>query len=428
MADLVPELLTNLSRHRLPGIDLGEGFVYPDYSGHSVLNVPTSVCQWLGVPALGVDPLESTALTDLAQGSRHIVLVLMDALALHRLRGWIKEGITPLWGSLAEEGVLLPLTSITPSTTSAALTSLWTGCSPAVHGTIGYEMWLKEYGVVANTILHAPISFQGDAGSLKRAGFNPENFLNLPTLGSHMHRYGVQAYAFQHKSIVRSGLSQSLMQDVNVHSYNTVADLWVNVRKTLEGHIEERNYLWVYWSEVDQFSHLYGPDDERTVEEFAAFTAACERLFLERLSPTARQDTLFILMADHGQIVTQPDPHYDLRNNPNLTRRLHILPTGENRLASLYIRPGQVEAVREYIERVWPNQFTTLDPAFAIDAGLFGPGTPHSRLLDRLGDLLVVARGEAYFWWSNKEDHLYGRHGGLSPGEMLVPFLAVKMG
>jgi hypothetical protein len=184
----------------------------------------------------------------------------------------------------------------------------------------------------------------------------------------------------------------------------------------------------VYWSEVDQFSHLYGPDDERTVEEFAAFTAACERLFLERLSSTARQDTLFILMADHGQIVTQPDPHYDLRNHPNLTRRLHILPTGENRLASLYIRPGQVEAVREYIERVWPNQFTTLDPAFAIDAGLFGPGTPHSRLLDRLGDLLVVARGEAYFWWSNKEDHLYGRHGGLSPGEMLVPFLAVKMG
>lgn len=428
MADLISELLPNLTRHRLPGLELGEGFVYPDFVGHSVLNVPASLCRWLEIPALGVDPLESEVLPALAQGSRHIVLVLMDALALHRLQGWIREGITPLWGRLAEVGVMIPMTSITPSTTSAALTSLWTGRSPAVHGTIGYEMWLKEYGVVANTILHAPISFQGDAGSLKRAGFNPENFLNLPTLGSHLSRYGVQVHAFQHKSIARSGLSQSLMQEVNVRSYNTAADLWVNVRQTLEGHLEERSYLWVYWSEVDQFSHLYGPDDERTVEEFAAFTAACERLFLDRLSPTARRDTLFILMADHGQIATQPDPYYDLRNHPNLTRRLHILPTGENRLASLYIRPGQVEAVREYIERVWPNQFAFLDPAFAVNAGLFGPGKPHPRLTDRLGDLLVVARGEAYFWWSNKEDHLYGRHGGLSPEEMLVPFLAIRMG
>ena len=121
-------------------------------------------------------------------------------------------------------------------------------------------------------------------------------------------------------------------------------------------------------------------------------------------------------------------PHYDLRNHPSLVRRLHILPTGENRLMYLYLRPGQGEAVREYIERTWPNQFVFLDPAFAVSAGLLGPGKPHPRLHDRLGDLLVLARGNAYMWWANKDDHLYGRHGGLSPDEMLVPFLAVRLG
>jgi hypothetical protein len=131
-----------------------------------------------------------------------------------------------------------------------------------------------------------------------------------------------------------------------------------------------------------------------------------------------------MLVADHGQITTRPDPHYDLANHPGLARRLHILPTGENRLMYLFIKPGQSEAVREYIERTWPNQFALVDPAFAVSAGLFGPGEPHPRLLDRLGDLLVVARGEAYLWWSDKKNHLIGRHGGLSEDEMTVPFLA----
>lgn len=30
-------------------------------------------------------------------------------------------------------------------------------------------------------------------------------------------------------------------------------------------------------------------------------------------------------------------------------------------------------------------------------------------------------------WWSEKENLLIGRHGGLSADEMLVPFLAVRL-
>jgi predicted AlkP superfamily pyrophosphatase or phosphodiesterase len=212
-----------------------------------------------------------------------------------------------------------------------------------------------------------------------------------------------------------------------VHAFNTAADLWVNARQAIEAHPRQRQYIWVYWSEIDTFSHLYGPDDERTAEEFAGFSAAFERLFLERLKPRARQDTILILLADHGQIVCQPDPYYELRNHPNLLRRLHILPTGENRMAYLYIRPGQTEAVREYVERTWPGQFVFMDPGFAVDAGLFGPGEPHPRLLDRLGDAMVLARERAFWCWSSKEDHLYGRHGGLSEDEMLVPFIAARL-
>jgi predicted AlkP superfamily pyrophosphatase or phosphodiesterase len=427
MPDLTPALLPGLRSHRLSALDLGDEFVYPDYFGRSILNLPSSICTWLGVPELGAGPLHPDILAPLGDGYQNVILILMDALSLRRLTQLIAEGILPLWEKLADAGVLAPLTSITPSTTTAALTSLWTGTSAAEHGIVGYEMWFKEYGVVANTILHSPMSFQGDAGSLSKAGLDPETFLEPPLLGSHLSDNGVRVFAFQHQSIFRSSLSRMLLRDVNLNSFRTPADLWVNVRRTLQEHVQDRRYIWVYWGEVDNFAHHYGPDDERTVAEFVNFSTSLESLFLDRIDGSAVGKTLLLLMADHGQINTSPNPHYDLRNHPNLLRRLHIMPTGENRLAYLYLRPGQGEAVREYIERTWPGGFSFLDPVFAVEAGLFGPSPFHPRLYDRLGDLIVLARGDAYLWWSNKRDHLLGRHGGLSPDEMLVPFLGFSL-
>ncbi len=427
MPDLTNQILPDLRLHRLPGLNLGGDFVYPDYDGRSLVNVPSSICRWLGAPPLGAVPLAPQFTQVLGDQYQNVILVLMDALSLVRFTDLLNAGKLPVWKKMGEEGILAPLTSIIPSTTASALTSLWTGTGSIEHGIVGYEMWLKEYGIVVNSILQAPMSFQGGVGSLSKTGFDPLTFIEPTLLGTHLNDHGVQVYAFQHHSIARSGLTRMLLQDVNVSPFRSQSDLWANVRSALENKPQERKFVWVYWGEVDYFSHHYGPDDERTISELVNFSTAFEALFLDRLNPTTRSSTLLILLADHGQVKTQPNPHYDINNHPNLVRRLHIMPTGENRLAYLYLRPGQGEAAREYIERTWPSQFTFMDPIFAVESGLFGPGKPHPRLFDRLGDLIVISRGNAYLWWSSKSDHLEGRHGGLSAEEMLVPFLAAGL-
>ncbi len=416
------------------GLNLGKELIYPAYDGQSILNIPASLCRLLGAPDFGAGPLIPEILSPLVEAGpyRRVILVLVDALALNRLQRWLAEGRLPAWERLARDSLLAPLTSIVPCTTSAALTSLWTGRSAAEHGIAGYELWLKEYGVVANMILHSPMSFTGGGpagqpGSLASAGFQPETFLPFPTLGAHLAEHGVKTFSFQHYSILHSGLSRMFFKDVQSRAYSTPTELMINLRQFLETAPRQAQYIWVYWGEVDHLSHFSGPDDERVQAELAAFGEALERQLLSRLSTQARRDTLLLLTADHGQIATRSDPFYDLRSHPNLARRLHIQPTGENRLAYLYIRPGQVEAVREYLERTWPGGFTLLDPAYAVEAGLFGPGRPHPRLPDRLGDLIALGRGENYLWWAAKDNVLIGRHGGLSPDEMLVPFLGVKL-
>jgi predicted AlkP superfamily pyrophosphatase or phosphodiesterase len=404
--------------------------ILPRYGDLSILNLPATLCRWLGVPEFGAPSLASdvlVALNGVTSNVDRVVLVLVDALSHQRLRDWMDGGSAPEWKWLLEEGYLIPLTSIVPSTTSAALTSLWTGRSASEHGCVGYELWLKEYGVVANMITHSAFSYRGDPGGLERADFSPEAFMSAPTLGPHLHSHGVDAHAFQPNRIAHSGLSRMFLRDVDIHGFVSPTDLWIGVRELLESHQGRKLYVWAYWDAVDTLSHLNGPESGRSRAEFAHFSQAMMRFFLEPLSPAARRGTLLVLLADHGQLATQKDPFYDVGNHPQLVRRLHLQPTGENRLAYLFVRPGQTEAVREYIERTWPNQFTVLHSAYAIDAGLFGSGETHPRLLDRLGDLIVVAREKAYWWWAPYENPIIGRHGGLSLEEMVVPLLVAPL-
>ncbi len=427
MSDLTHNILPKLEAFRIPGLSLDETTIHPNYHGGSIFNLPASICHALGAAPLSAEPLGAELLITDAPHIRRIILVLVDALSLHRLQRWMSDGTAPVWKSLVEQGRLAALTSVVPSTTSTALTTLWTGKSPAEHGIVGYELWLKEYGVVSDMIQHKPITFENDNGSLAKAGFKPEQFLSLPTLGTHLASHGVRSYALQHRSIIRSGLSQMYFKDVDLHGYLTPSELWVNLRHLVEARPTERQYFWVYTGQIDHFSHYYHPDDERTAAEFGDFSRAFEENFLERLSPANRGGTLLVLTADHGMIATRQTAQYDLRNHPGLRDLLHILPTGESRLMYLFTRPGAAEGIRIYFDEHWPGQFTFLDPCEVVEKGLFGPGKPHPRLADRLGDMIVVAHQDAYLWWQDKENILVGRHGGLSPDEMVVPLLSVVL-
>jgi hypothetical protein len=425
MPDLTEKFLPRLQENALPVLDLGPSFIAPSYADQSILNIPATVCKLLGIPGIGAGELNPNITAALGTDIQRVIVILMDGLALHRFQNWLKNA--PVWNTLIKEGVLAPLTSVVPSTTSSALTTLWTGCSPAQHGIIGYEMFTKEFSMISNMILHAPMTFSNDIGGLERAGFAAEEFLPVPTFGPHLKAHGLTPYGFMHYSIANSGLSRMFMRDVDIIPIETPASTWVGIRQLIEAHPDERQYIWTYWSAVDGISHFHGPDDERVPAEFSSYSRAFEEFFLNQLNPQLRQGTAVILTADHGQRHTPLEANNVLQNHPELHRHLRLNPTCENRLANLYLRPGREAAVREYIEKTWPEEFTLIPQTEALGSELFGPGPQHVDLENRIGDLIAVAHEGAYLWWADKPDFLQGRHGGLTPEEMIVPFLGARL-
>lgn len=426
MTDLTARLVERLKIETLPDLKLKPDCIHPAYGGLSILNLPASLGKWLGPVELPHPAIDIPEIDDLATGVSQIVCVLLDAVALHRFQNWLGRGENKL-EAWARRGLLGALTSIVPSTTSAALTTLWTGHSPAEHGILGYEIFLKEFGLIANMITHAPAAFDGRAGLLYNAGFNPETFLPVQTIGPRLQAAGVDLHAFLHYSISGSGLSRMHYPAVETHTFAHPSDLWIAVRDLATQKRHGKRLIWVYYGGVDGLSHRHGPDSEQAEAEFHHFTDVMVREFLEKLEASVGRGTLLLLLADHGQLTTRKDPHYELSNHQGLARRLHMSPTGENRLAYLYVKPGQGAAVEEYLERTWPGAFTVLPSSELLESGLFGPGEASARTRDRLGDLTVVTHQDAYLWWAAKENPLIGRHGGLSAEEMLVPLVAIRL-
>ena len=179
MQDITAATLDRIRKGRIAGLDLGEGNLAPAYDGLSILNLPASLCDWLGAPPMPHPKIDLAPLEALAEGVEQVVVALIDAVALHRFQRWFAS--SPMEAELnARPSLLAGLTSVVPSTTSAALSSLWTGRSPAEHGVLGYEIFLREFGMVANMITHAPAAFNGNAGLLYEAGFDPLTFLPVP--------------------------------------------------------------------------------------------------------------------------------------------------------------------------------------------------------------------------------------------------------
>jgi len=65
-----------------------------------------------------------------------------------------------------------------------------------------------------------------------------------------------------------------------------------------------------------------------------------------------------------------------------------------------------------------------------IGNGFFGSEAPSRRLLDRVGNLVILPYARETVWWYEPERFVqssYGHHGGLTPEEMETPLFCYAL-
>lgn len=412
---------------QLTDLNLPAEFLPPAYHGRSIANIPATIAALLGAPFEGLPPLEESLWQPLGDEVQRVVLVVLDSL------GWqMVERQRPFFDALigGRTAVFEQITSIFPSTTVAALSSLWTGVAPAQHGLVGLRLLTPEHGTITQFIHFTPVLGK-HPDALIDAGLDPETFLHAPGFSEQLTAAGVPTHRYKGREIIDSALSKMHGRGVT-ESYGAVsaADTFVRVRRLLEEKAGEKLYVAAYWPTVDALMHTHGWEHPSVAAEARALLDQLRVELVEALSPAARRGTLLCLVADHGQVTTTTETQIALRDHPQLNQMLLFRPAGEPRVPYFYVRHGQQETVLDYLRTHFAHAMVALPSQEALAAGLLGPEPHAPQALARMGDVVGIMR-QGYILLTDRDlesaHKMNGRHGSMTRAEMAVPWLAMRL-
>jgi hypothetical protein len=303
-------------------------------------------------------------------------------------------------------------------TTAAAITTFLTGEAPQQHGLTGWHMWLRELGCVL-TVLPGRPRYGGQ--SYRAAGIDPARLFGHVPLAD---RIATRAITVSPAQIAGSDFNRAHLGRGELRSFTTLAGM---LRTTLQAIRQDRapKYLYLYWPRLDSIGHEQGMEARAAV----AHLREIEQALTDFLVAAAGTDTLILVTADHGQIDTAPADRIDLDEHPELADCLAIPLCGEPRAAFCYLRPGRVDDFLAYCREVLEERIEVHPSRELLALGLFGPGTPHPRLAERIGDYVILGRGSTVIRdrLPFEEHHpQIGVHGGLTAAELEVPLCLLR--
>ena len=413
---------------RLTAPDPRLGLPVPAYDGRSLPNIAASVAAAVGLSDPAPPPMAPPLAADLdpfrgrrAEGP--VVVLLVDGFGWNSFAGWRGDDRTEAarrWGARAR-----PITTVFPTTTTAALVSLSTATFPARHGIVGYRQFLPRFGVVADILHMAPVGVT-TAEALIGPDWTPDLLSGAPSI----FRRGVDGVAVSRDRFEGSGLTRLLYDGASFVPYATASDLAHQLIEQLE-RPNPPTVVYAYWDELDTVHHLRGPRDRLFAFEADRLAHLVGYVARHVARPRAAQTTLLVT-ADHGQVPIDPARQLRVDAIPELAHAM-ARPLAGDRLSGYFAAvPGRADELDAALKRHLPPGSRVVEAETAVAAGLFGPPPYHPELLARIGDriafvpapsgLVSVPPGRR----PSMRD-LLGAHGGLTAQELLVPLVAGRL-
>ncbi len=407
------------------------GSLKPDYGGYCLSNVPSTVLSLLGVnPGRTTLPKDALGATETA-GVENVVLMLFDGLGYRELLRQTERGF---FGTLAAKGNVRPITTVFPSTTAAALTTVSTGLTPQEHGLPEWFVYMDELDEVVVTL---PFARVGEQGRDTLVGVIEPRFLfDGTTIFERLKKERVRSLSLTSRALAYTAYSKESRKGSKVHPCASASDLAVSLRRRLD-RARGRNLFYVYWSYIDTIEHIYGPNTPESEVEASLISHALQEGFVSKLGREAAKKTLVIATADHGQVNVEPkDTVYmnRYRKLPSFLARgpsgRVIPPWGSARDAYLRVREDKLDEAKKYLEGKLEGIASVMKTEDAIHEGFFGVNKPSRKFRRRVGNLMVLPHGKNTVWYRYREGDslsLKGHHGGLSKDEMTIPLAVARV-
>jgi predicted AlkP superfamily pyrophosphatase or phosphodiesterase len=372
--------------------------ILPEYTGRCITNVVHALLS--RVLGRDGDAADLELLPGSARGASQIALLVLDGLGWEQLRA--RAALAPTLS--AADGIGDPITSVVPTTTATALTSITTGRTPAEHGVLGYRI------AVDDEILNV-LRWTLGSGRFRDARrlLPPRDYQPFTPFAE----CGGQVPVVSKHEFGGTGFTAVHLGAAPLHGYRVLSSLPLTVGNLLR---EGEPFVYAYYDGIDKIAHASGLGDLYDAE-----LRAVDRLIgdiVAELPPGA----VLVVTADHGELDIGPNLELLGREIMGATRFL----SGEGRFRWLHARDGAAKDLYEmsaerYADSTWVRARDEL-----LDEGWLG-GPLREDLLARLGDVALVPFAPIAFVdpADTGESRLQSRHGSLTAAEMYVPLVAL---
>jgi hypothetical protein len=375
-----------------PGLTAGAP-VLPDYQGACIANVVPRLLGGRAAPTEGHDWLPEAV-----EHARQVVLLVVDGLGWGQLRD--RAALAPNLSAAA--GIDRAITSVAPTTTAAALTSITTGRPPADHGILGYR--LADGDRIMNMLRWTLGADQDARRTVPVRTFQPI----APFPGSAGPVPVVSKVDFG-----GTGFTAAHLGDSPLFDYRVPSSLAVEVSRRLH---DGAPFVYAYYDGIDKVAHANGLGDHYDAE-----LVAVDRL-VGNLAAALPPGAVLLVTADHGQIDVGSRVEMLGREAMSMVRFL----SGEGRFRWVHATPGAAGDLTELLEDRYGATSWVRTRAQLVDDGWFG-GPLADGFADRLGDVALIPFEPIAFMdpADTGENRLACRHGSLTTDEMLVPLVAL---
>lgn len=402
-------------------------FVFPRYDGLSFANIPGTILNFFGLTSPN-PPLNSGILTKIPR-TQKLILILIDGLGFLWWEKFYKD--YPLLEKVSAKGEVFPLTSVFPSTTPAAITTINSGLLPSEHGLLEWFLYFEEIDQIVETLPFMPIG-EKTPDILAKRGVNPKILFNGKTIYEKLSKKGIKSFVFLNKDYADSSYNKVAFKKANIVPFGDLNDLFKNFLYIFKEE-HKPSYFYIYWGSLDSASHQFGPCSKESKKELKIFSDNAMKLLGK--AKNLLGDATLLITADHGQIDINSKDTILLNTLPGFERNLglskngqRILPSGNARDVFLQIKDEKLDHTQKFLQKKLNNKAKVIKKADLLKFGIFGRKKPSKRFHQRIGNLLILptSNNTVFYEYTPKHPSFLGHHGGLSKEEMLIPFGIIK--
>ena len=383
-------------------MDKMEKIVYPDYN-NSILNLITSILKYYKVDTKH----SSLKILDnkLNNKYKNVVLIILDGMGEHILKNISKDGFL-------YKNKIDTITSVYPSTTTAALTTYYSGMPPYESGWIAWSQYFKEYGRCVDMLSHKE-SYKGDDVQNTRIDVFDKTVKYTPIF-EQIENASPNVKAYEITPDYSDKRSKRSLRA------NSIDELCQNIEMLCK--VPEEKFILAYSDKPDNLLHKYGCTSEE-VKEYIKYMEDTIKNMCSKLS----DDSIVIISADHGH--KDINKVYNILDYTKLQECLIMPASLESRSVAFWVKEERKEEFEKIFKEIFKDDFLLLNKKEIIEKKLLGYGQMHSKIDDFIGNYMALSVSDAIikletYLWDGKNVKK-STHCGLTQDEMEVPLIVI---